>query len=156
MPECTYVQMHAHETHGLSPSSLSISFIYTHIYIYILPGLCFICIPRHMFIYTSACEKIVVFKPNLKFGLFFFIVHALKPRKILTNCLTFGFWDCFICGFADELIRRQENYIGLCGKCVFASIIDRGVRITTDCFRSPFSLLSWSLLVVPNEKATLV
>lgn len=74
----------------------------------------------------------------------------MTPRKILTNYLRFGFGDCFICGFADELIRRQERYIGLCGKCIFASIIDPDVQITTDFFGSTFSLLSWSPLVVPN------
>lgn len=102
-----------------------------------------------MFIYTSTCEKLVVFKPSWTL----FIVHALKPKKTLPNYLRFGFWGCFICRFADELIRRQESYTGLCGKCVFASIIDPGVQITTDCFRSRFSLPSWSPLVVPSEKA---
>lgn len=105
-----------------------------------------------MFIYTSTCEKLVVFKPRCTL----FIVHALKPREILANYLRFGFWGCFICGFADELIRRQESYTGVWGKCVFASIIDPGVQITTDCFRSPFSPLSWSPLVVPSEKTMFV
>lgn len=90
-------------------------FFYLHTHIYLLPVLYFICVPRHTFIYTSACEKIVIFKPSWTL----FIVHALKPRKIPTNYLRFGFWGCFICGFADEL-RRQESYIGLCCKlCIF-------------------------------------
>lgn len=78
-----------------------------------------------MFIYTSTCEKLVVFEPSWTL----FIVHALKSKKTLPNYLRFGFWGCFICRFADELIGRQESYTGLCGKCVFAAIIDLAFKL---------------------------